>query len=282
VRVFGFHLATLDLRQNSEVHERTVAELFEAVRPGTNYLGLAEPARIELLAAELADPRPLLSPFFTFSDETQSELSILREAARAQGVYGAQVIENVIISKTAGVSDLLELAVLLKEVGLVRPREGVVKVGLVPLFETISDLHRAGEVMDQLMRVPAYRQLVKARGEVQEVMLGYSDSNKDGGFSQLGVGAAPGRGAAGRGRGAPPLHAAALSRARGFGGARGRARVPGHTRAACGGGAGATAGDGAGRGHRRQVRAPRRGPAQPGDYRRGDPGGHADFGRRPA
>jgi phosphoenolpyruvate carboxylase len=182
VRVFGFHLAALDLRQNSEVHERTVAELLEAVRPGTGYLQLDEPARLALLARELEDARPLTSPYLTYSEETQGELAIFHAAARAHQANGPASVQNVIISKTAGASDLLELAVLLKEVGLLRPATGALHVNLVPLFETIADLQRAGEVMDRLLRVPVYRALLRSRGDVQEVMLGYSDSNKDGGF----------------------------------------------------------------------------------------------------
>jgi phosphoenolpyruvate carboxylase len=181
-KVFGFHLATVDLRQNSEVHERTVAELLEAVRPGTGYLALDEEARLALLARELEDARPLTSPFLTYSEETSGELAIFAAAARARQVYGAACIQNAIVSKTAGASDLLELAVLLKEVGLLRPHLGALHVNLVPLFETIHDLERAGEVMEQLVNVPAYRALLRSRGDVQEVMLGYSDSNKDGGF----------------------------------------------------------------------------------------------------
>lgn len=182
VRVFGFHLAALDLRQNSEVHERTVDELLSAARPGTRYLELDEAARIELLRGELEHPRPLTSAFMSWSEETRGELAIFAAAAQAQAHYGERVIQNVIISKTNGVSDLLELAVLLKEVGLLRPREGRLSVNIVPLFETIADLRKAGEVMDALLRVPVYRKLVASRGDVQEVMLGYSDSNKDGGF----------------------------------------------------------------------------------------------------
>jgi phosphoenolpyruvate carboxylase len=182
VKVFGFHLATVDLRQNSEVHERTVAELLEAVRPGTGYLALDEEARVALLARELEDARPLTSPFITYSEETRGELAIFAAAARAQQVYGAASIQNAIVSKTAGASDLLELAVLLKEVGLLRPHLGALHVNLVPLFETIHDLERAGEVMERLAGIPAYRALLRSRGDVQEVMLGYSDSNKDGGF----------------------------------------------------------------------------------------------------
>ncbi|MBA4790475.1 MAG: phosphoenolpyruvate carboxylase [Rhizobiales bacterium] len=178
---FGFHLAALDLRQNSDVHERTVAELLEAVAPGTAYETLDEEARIALLAGELANARPLASPFLGYGEETQGEMAILREAAAAHAALGEAVIPNCIISKTEGVSDMLEAALLLKEVGLVRA-DGTSAINVVPLFETIGDLRACAQVMDRLFGLPAYRALVASRGDVQEVMLGYSDSNKDGGF----------------------------------------------------------------------------------------------------
>ncbi|MDE1569605.1 phosphoenolpyruvate carboxylase [Aquabacter sediminis] len=178
---FGFHLTSLDLRQNSDVHERTVAELLEKVAPGTGYLALDEAARITLLTRELANARPLTSPYLGYGEETQSELDILRTAADAHARLGPAVIPNAIISKAEGVSDLLELALLLKEVGLVRA-DGTSDINIIPLFETIEDLRACAEVMDRLFSIPAYRALVDSRGGVQEVMLGYSDSNKDGGF----------------------------------------------------------------------------------------------------
>ncbi|ESR23322.1 phosphoenolpyruvate carboxylase [Lutibaculum baratangense] len=181
VDCFGFHLATLDMRQNSEVHERTVAEILEAVLPGTNYLDMAEEERIALLTRELESRRPLLSPFAEWSEETASELRILRTAARIRQRYGAHAIENCIVSMTESVSDLLEIALLLKEAGLVRPGEGSL-LNIVPLFETIDDLRRCPALMDALFALPAYRRLIESRGGVQEIMLGYSDSNKDGGF----------------------------------------------------------------------------------------------------
>lgn len=182
VSVFGFHLAAVDLRQNSEVHERTVAELLEAVAPGTAYLQLTETERIELLGRELATPRPLGVCAFTYSEETADELAIFRLAAESHRLYGAAAINNCIVSKTASVSDLLEVAVLLKEVGLLRPHEQQLDVNIVPLFETIDDLRAAGPVMSALFALPSYRRLLASRNHLQEVMLGYSDSNKDGGF----------------------------------------------------------------------------------------------------
>ncbi|NMG66388.1 phosphoenolpyruvate carboxylase [Azoarcus indigens] len=182
VRVFGFHLAPIDLRQNSDVHERTVAELLEVARPGSAYLNLDETARCALLLEELATPRPLASPHVHYSEEAESELEIFRAAREAHRRYGRNAIRNCIISKTDDVSDVLELALLLKEAGLLRPHESALDVNLVPLFETIGDLENAAGVMERLFSLPLYRKLLEAAGNTQEVMLGYSDSNKDGGF----------------------------------------------------------------------------------------------------
>lgn len=182
VDVFGFHLATLDLRQNSDVHERAIGEMLGLVQPGLAYDSLDEPERIRLLLAELGTARPLASPFLTYSPETEKELAILRAAAEAHRRYGRAAVPHYVISKTTGVSDILETAVLLKEVGLLRPRDGMLDLDIVPLFETIDDLRNCGAVMDKLLAIYEYARLLESRGRVQEVMLGYSDSNKDGGY----------------------------------------------------------------------------------------------------
>ena len=182
VSIFGFHLATLDLRQNSDVHERSVAELLAVAGAHADYRQLPESQRIELLCRELANPRPLLSMHRTYSAETRGELAIFEQAFGAKQRYGEYAIENAIISKTDGVSDLLELALLLKETGLLDPVTGTQGVNIVPLFETIKDLQASARIMDALFSLPAYRRLLASRGDIQEVMLGYSDSNKDGGF----------------------------------------------------------------------------------------------------
>jgi len=178
---FGFHLATIDLRQNSDVHERTIAELLEAVAPGTKYLERNEADRVDVLVKELNTVRPLISPFFTYSDETRKELAVFQAAAEARATFGAEVIRTAIISKSESVSDMLELAVLLKEAGLITP-ESKSLIDIVPLFETITDLRQCADVMEKAFALPSYRRLVKSRGDTQEIMLGYSDSNKDGGF----------------------------------------------------------------------------------------------------
>jgi phosphoenolpyruvate carboxylase len=182
VDVFGFHLAALDLRQNSDVHERTVAEMFGLAQPDLDYTRLAEAERVRLLLAELDTARPLASAFLPYSAETKSELAILTATAEARRAYGPEALPHYVISKTTGVSDILETAVLLKEAGLLRPREGTLHLDIVPLFETIEDLRRCSAVMDELLGRREYAGLLESRGRVQEVMLGYSDSNKDGGF----------------------------------------------------------------------------------------------------
>src|SRR2546429_4688609 len=181
VDCFGFHLANLDMRQNSAVHERTVAELIDAAMPGMSYLALNEEARISLLNNELRNTRPLASAFVKYSDETVGELAVFHAAAEAHIRFGAEVIPQCIISMCKGVSDMLEVALLLKEVGLVNP-SGRSAINIVPLFETIEDLQASAAIMDRMLSLHDYRKLVDSRGLVQEVMLGYSDSNKDGGF----------------------------------------------------------------------------------------------------
>jgi len=182
VDVFGFSLAPVDLRQNSDVHERVIAELFAATNSDCQYLEQNEEGRIALLLAEINTSRPLSSPYLVYSDETQSELAIYRAARTAQDRYGKVAVPNCIISKTDSVSDLLELAVLLKEAGLLHPEEDRLDVNIIPLFETIQDLRNSAPVMRRLLSLPSYVRLLASRDCAQEVMLGYSDSNKDGGF----------------------------------------------------------------------------------------------------
>ncbi len=181
VDCFGFHLARLDMRQNSAVHERTVAELIDAAMPGMSYLALNEEARIALLSSELRNARPLISSFVKYSEETVGELAVFHAAAEAHAKFGPDAIPQCIISMCKGMSDMLEVALLLKEVGLIRP-SGRSAINIVPLFETIEDLQASAGIMDRMLSIHDYRKLVDSRGAVQEVMLGYSDSNKDGGF----------------------------------------------------------------------------------------------------
>jgi len=182
VRTFGFHLATLDLRQNSDVHARVIADLLSVVGVEPAYLDLDEEARVALLRRELASARLLASPFAGYTEETQSELAIVHAAARAHEQYGVACITTYVISKCESVSDLLEVTVLLKEAGLYRPADpGAVAIMVVPLFETIGDLQKAPHVMRSWLSLPEVRLATGRRG-YQEVMVGYSDSNKDGGY----------------------------------------------------------------------------------------------------
>ncbi|KFI06476.1 phosphoenolpyruvate carboxylase [Massilia sp. BSC265] len=181
-RIFGFHLASLDMRQSSDVHERVLAELFTRAGAEADYAGLSEERKVELLLRELAQPRPLYSPYENYSDETNSELAILRAARDIRQRYGSRAIRNYIISHTETVSDLLEVLLLQKETGLMRVSSGTSDVMVIPLFETIPDLQRASSIMDEWMSIPQVAGIIEKQGRLQEVMLGYSDSNKDGGF----------------------------------------------------------------------------------------------------
>jgi len=182
VDTFGFHLATLDLRQNADVHERVVAELLRVAGAESDYLALDEGARVALLRRELATPRPLASPFADYGEETRSELAIVRAAAAARERWGADAITTAIISKAASLSDMLEVLVLLKEAGLFRPGDPhQCDLLVVPLFETIDDLVRGPDIMRAWFALPELAAMTAARG-VAEVMVGYSDSNKDGGY----------------------------------------------------------------------------------------------------
>jgi phosphoenolpyruvate carboxylase len=184
VEIFGFHLATLDLRQNSDVHERVVAELFKTAGVEANYAALDEDARVALLIAELSHNRPLAGEWTVYSEETAKELAIVRAAAKAQADFGKAAITTYNISKTESVSDMLEVYVMLKQAGLYRVAEdGTPSASImsVPLFETIADLQAAPITMQAYFALPPIRALARVRGH-QEVMIGYSDSNKDGGY----------------------------------------------------------------------------------------------------
>ena len=182
VDTFGFHLATLDMRQNSAVHERVVAELLRVAGVEPDYLALGEPERAALLRRLLAEPRLLASPYETYSTETASELAIVTAAAEVQARFGTAAITTYVISMAQSISDLLEVHLLLKEAGLYRPGSPPhASVMAVPLFETIGDLERAPGIMAEWLALPEVAALGAARG-YQEVMVGYSDSNKDGGY----------------------------------------------------------------------------------------------------
>ncbi|AKN17336.1 phosphoenolpyruvate carboxylase [Mycobacterium haemophilum DSM 44634] len=184
VGVFGFHLCGLDLRQNSDVHEQVVAELLAWAGVHPDYRSLPEDQRVELLAGELGIRRPLVGDRAQLSELARGELAILAAAAHAVKIYGQAAVSNYIISMCQSVSDVLEAAILLKEAGLwdASGPQPYCPVGISPLFETIDDLHNGAVILHAMLELPLYRALVAARGDWQEVMLGYSDSNKDGGY----------------------------------------------------------------------------------------------------
>jgi phosphoenolpyruvate carboxylase len=186
IETFGFHLATVDLRQSSDVHELVIKELFLKAGQDFNYATLDEDEKVEVLLEELKQPRLLFSPFQQYSELVQSEMEVLQKARGIRAGYGKRAIRQYIISHTETLSDLLEVALLQKETGMLRGVWGSAKVqmdlNIVPLFETIADLRHAPMIMGQWLSLLGIRHLLRYQGNEQEIMLGYSDSNKDGGF----------------------------------------------------------------------------------------------------
>jgi len=181
---FGFHLCGLDMRQNSETHEQVIAELLRWAGVHGDYASLPEEKRVELLVAELSTRRPLVREDSDLSELARKELDIVGAAARAVRTLGDAAVPTYIISMCQSVSDMLEAALLLKEAGLldVSGPNPYAPVGIVPLFETIEDLRRGSAILEAALDLPVYRGMVDARERTQEIMLGYSDSNKDGGY----------------------------------------------------------------------------------------------------
>ncbi len=184
VEVFGFHLAPLDMRQHSGVHEQVVSELM-AVAGVADYKALDESARIQALLKVLQQGGQLAGDDLGgFSEMVQGELRIMQAAAEIHRSFGRNALPNYIISMTKGVSDLLEVGLMLQQAGLldITGKLPDLHINIIPLFETIDDLRGSSQIMDALFSIPFYRALLKSRGDTQEVMLGYSDSNKDGGY----------------------------------------------------------------------------------------------------
>ena len=185
VEVFGFHLATVDLRQSSDMHEAVLAELLQVSSVEKDYSSLSEVQKRELLLSLLKDPRPLRVLGHGYSDFTVSEIAIFEMAKKMRQLFGAETIRHYIISHTETVSDLLEVLLLQKEVGLMLEtlgKKASADLIVVPLFETIEDLRNAAPIMQELYALPGILDLVKRSGAEQDIMLGYSDSNKDGGI----------------------------------------------------------------------------------------------------
>ncbi|KOP66348.1 phosphoenolpyruvate carboxylase [Bacillus sp. FJAT-18019] len=182
--LFGFHTATLDIRQHSQEHENAMTEILRKMNVTQDYPKLSEDEKIELLNKLLNDPRPLTTPYQEYSDSTEECLEVFRTVFRAQQEFGEKCISSYLISMSEGASDILEVMVFAKEVGLFRKdNDGTVVATLqaAPLFETIEDLHAAPEIMNKILSLPIYREAITAMNDLQEIMLGYSDSNKDGG-----------------------------------------------------------------------------------------------------
>lgn len=183
VGLFGFYLMPLDLRQHAAIHAQTVHDLFQHADL-EDYLALSETARQRVLLRELATPRPLYSQYIDYDEQTQKELAIFFAAKDIKDRYGEAAITQSIISNCETVSDMLALALLLKETGLLTVTAGMPhsRLNIVPLFETIDALDNCIEVMDTLLGLAWYQKLLQGRDGIQEIMLGYSDSNKDGGY----------------------------------------------------------------------------------------------------
>ncbi len=176
--MIGFHLAILDIRENAVAHHEALGELFAEL--GTDYRSLSRPDRTALLAAELESRRPLAPPA---GADAHGSLALFAALRSALDRHGDGVIESYIVSMTQSVDDVLAPVVLAREVGLVDIPGEIARIGFVPLFETIDDLRGIGPMLRELLALPAYRRLVRLRGDRQEVMVGYSDSNKDGGIT---------------------------------------------------------------------------------------------------
>ena len=186
IETFGFHLATLDIRQSSDIHETVIQELFIKSGFEFNYTELNEQEKIKTLLDELRQPRLLFSPFQQYSELVHTEIDVLNTARDIRNIFGIRAIRQYIISHTETLSDLLEVALLQRETGLLRGIWGSQKIqmdlNIVPLFETIADLRHAPRIMSEWLSLLGIRHILRYQGNEQEIMLGYSDSNKDGGF----------------------------------------------------------------------------------------------------
>jgi len=184
VTCFGFQLATLDIREDAARHHVTLAAVYdglgEAAQP---YASLDAALRLRLLGRELESRRPLLGPVPRLHGEAAATFSLFTTLRSVLDRFGPDAVESYVISMTKGADDVLAAVVLAREAGLVDVHCGVARLGFVPLLETVDELRSAGEILDQLLCVPAYREVVRLRGDVQEVMLGYSDSNKQAGVT---------------------------------------------------------------------------------------------------
>ncbi|MBA3745415.1 phosphoenolpyruvate carboxylase [Sporichthya sp.] len=184
VAATGLHLATLDVREHSDAHHHVLAQLFDRLEDsGPRYASLDRAGRITRLAIELAGRRPLAPNPPPLDEAGTRTFSVFTTIARTIARFGPGVVESYIVSMTTGPDDVLAAALLAREAGLIDLTEGRADIGIVPLLETPAELDAAGEILDVLLSDPTYRQVVALRGDVQEVMLGYSDSNKAAGVT---------------------------------------------------------------------------------------------------
>jgi phosphoenolpyruvate carboxylase len=182
VEVFGLHMATLDIRQHSERHTSALAEVLAHAGVCADYASLDEQARVELLSREVASARPLIPARLPYSDETKETIQTFRTVAAILDQVSPEALETYITSMTTGASDMLTTLLFAKEAGLYQPEAAISRLNIVPLFETGADLAGCATVMATCLDLPVYRQHLRLRGDIQEVMIGYSDSNKDVGF----------------------------------------------------------------------------------------------------
>ena len=186
VHIFGFSLASLDIRQESTRHSDALDELTRYLDLPESYGVMSEESRVQWLMKELRTRRPLIPPSFEWSKSTQETISVFHMLHRLQKEFGTRICRSYVISMSHTASDLLEVLLLAKESGLIDPTLGASDLLVVPLFETVEDLQHAPSVMESLLQADVYRELLPRVGEkkqpLQELMLGYSDSNKDSGF----------------------------------------------------------------------------------------------------
>jgi phosphoenolpyruvate carboxylase len=180
--VFGLHTATLDIRQHSERHDAALDEVLRVAGVCDSYVSLGEDARVELLSREVGSARPLIPARLPYTPGTAEVVETYRTVAAILEQLSPDSIQTYIVSMTRGASDVLASLLFAKEARLYQPAEGISRLNIVPLFETGADLAGCARVMEACLRLPAYRQHLEFRGNVQEIMIGYSDSNKDVGF----------------------------------------------------------------------------------------------------
>jgi phosphoenolpyruvate carboxylase len=182
VDVFGLHLATLDCRQHSERHQNALAEVLERAGVCADFSSLNEAQRVDLLSKELSNKRPLIPARLNYSAETVETIETFRTIAAILDQLAPEAIDTYIISMTRGASDILTALLFAREAGLFQPAAGISRLNIAPLFETGADLAGGAAIVEACLRVPVYREHLRLRGNVQEIMIGYSDSNKDVGF----------------------------------------------------------------------------------------------------